>query len=209
MPVRKMLSQSQDTYPTGSFCPIVGQYAENKLCLHDILEGKCLFETERNSYDDSDFYMTYWDEETNAPASMMFGTTRGWSYPCLGGSYPDATDEVKEKYQSWLQALKEKQAQDKRNHRARILKEIRVTEAKVCSEYNVSRKALIRLRKAFGGFMVVGRNYDNYTNIISFITNRRIRNKFKLNMKTQVIEWMKSDNPQYDKPLSPKQLRWL
>lgn len=207
MPIRKMLSQTLDTYPTGAFCPIDSNL-ENKLCLYDAFVGKCLFETEVNGYDDSDFYMTVWNEETNSPDKIMFATTRMWSYPCFASS-PDATDEVKDKYQNWLQVREAKRAKEKRDQRAKILKEIRITEAKVCSEHNVSRKALIRLRKAFGGFMRVGSNYDTYTDIISFVTNRRIRNKFKLSMKTQVIEWMKSENPQYDKPLSPRQLQWL
>lgn len=209
MPVRTMLSQNQETYPTGAFCPIEGQYAENKLCLHDILHGKCLFETERNGYDDSDFFMTYWDEEKNAPARMMFGTTRGWSYPCLGGSCPDATDEIKEKYSQWQQNEEFKRDMARRNHRLELLSKTRSLEAKVCSDYNVSRKALIRLRKAFGGFVLVGSKYDTYGNILAFINNNRIRSKFKISIKTQVIEWLRLDNPKYDKPLSPKQLQWL
>lgn len=209
MPIRNMLSQNQDSYPTGAFCPIEGGYSENKLCFHDTHHGKCLFETERNGYDDSDFLMTIWDEEENSPRSIMFGTTRFWTYPTINGSFADATDEVKAKYQSWCEEREQERQQAVRNNRAEYLRKIRHTEAKVVSEYNVSPKVLIKLRKAFGGFMRVGAQYDTYGNIINFITNRRIRSKFKLSIKTQVIEWMQSDNPQYDKPLSPKQLQFI
>lgn len=63
--------------------------------------GLCISEREYNGYDDSDFYMTIWDEETQAPYEYMFATTRGWSYDRMGSS-PDATPEVMAAYEAWF-----------------------------------------------------------------------------------------------------------
>lgn len=70
--------------------------------------GVCLYEREYNGYDDSDFYMIFWNEEKQAPESYMFATTRGWCQPCFG-SRPDATPEVVAKYEAY-KAEQERQA---------------------------------------------------------------------------------------------------
>jgi hypothetical protein len=73
--------------------------------------GLCLFEREHNGYDDSDFYMTVWNPEKQAPESFCFASTRGWSYPCYG-SHPDATEDVKAAYDAYLR----QQEADAREH---------------------------------------------------------------------------------------------
>jgi len=55
--------------------------------------GLCLSDREMNGYNDSDWYMKIWNEETQTVEETCFASTRGWSYPCYGSS-PDATPEV-------------------------------------------------------------------------------------------------------------------
>ncbi len=82
-----------------------------ELWLYDTHVGICLFESERNGYNDSDFYMTFWDEETQQPKSYEFASTRGWCYPCLA-SAADATPEVVAKYDAWDKARRETARRD-------------------------------------------------------------------------------------------------
>lgn len=63
-------------------------------------EGFCISEREANRYDDSDFYMTIWDDAKGKAQEVMFATTRGWSYPAMA-SKPDASPEIHAKYQAW------------------------------------------------------------------------------------------------------------
>lgn len=56
-------------------------------------EGLCLRDTERNGYNDSDFYMEVWNPITREIDSVCFATTRGWTYPAYG-AFPDATEET-------------------------------------------------------------------------------------------------------------------
>lgn len=72
----------------------------DSMYLYDTHVGLCLQEREMNGSWDSDFYMLVWNEEKGEPVEIMFATTRGWSYPCLGSAV-DATPEVRAKYDAW------------------------------------------------------------------------------------------------------------
>ena len=61
--------------------------------------GLVLSLREANGRDDSDFYALVWNEEKGAPESIMYATTRGWTYP--NGASIDATEEVKAKYAAY------------------------------------------------------------------------------------------------------------
>lgn len=91
----------------GEYCPMPtpgGMNAERQGdTLFETYAGCCISEYERNGYDDSDFFMVVWDEETQATKSVMFATTRGWCYPCFG-SRPDATPEVMAKVEAYNEA---------------------------------------------------------------------------------------------------------
>jgi hypothetical protein len=65
--------------------------------------GLVLSMREANGYDDSDFYATFWNDEKGAPESIMYASTRGWTYP--NGASVDATDEVKAKYAAYSAKL--------------------------------------------------------------------------------------------------------
>jgi hypothetical protein len=76
------------------YTPIEWEYETHK--------GLCLREYERNGYHDSDFYMVVWNDEKNAPESIEFATTRAGCGAAFG-SHPDATPEVKAKYEAYQQ----------------------------------------------------------------------------------------------------------
>lgn len=75
--------------------------AQRRTFCFDTHVGFCLFETERNGYHDSDFYMTVWNEEKQGPETIQFATTRGGCGAAFS-SHPCATHEVKAKYEAWL-----------------------------------------------------------------------------------------------------------
>lgn len=85
-------------------------------CLDVTYEGAVLDMTERNGYDDSDFYAVVWDEAEGRVKSIQYATTRGWTY-CNGASI-DATPEVQEKAAAWYRA--ELIAREERNIRAEL-----------------------------------------------------------------------------------------
>ena len=65
--------------------------------LYDTYVGLCVAERERNYRDDSDFYMTVWDEETKSFKEIMFATTRAWTYPMMN-SCVDAPQSLIDEY---------------------------------------------------------------------------------------------------------------
>lgn len=208
MPIRHMASQNQESYETGAFSPLDGQINNNSLCLFDTHHGLCLSAREQNGYEDSDFFMTVWNEEKGEPEEIKYATTRGWTYPCFY-SHVDATDEVKAKYEAWKQEQEKKEAKRKRTERAKMLLKLRNMERKVVETHNVSSKTLISLRKEFGGIDATGKGCDDYSAIIAFATNKRIRNNFKLNIQQQIVSWMRGEGSNYPRPLSPRQMSFI
>lgn len=69
--------------------------------------GRVLATRERNGYDDSDFYATVWDDETNAPKSIMYASTAFWTYH--NSAKIDATPEIRAKYDALISALRAEQ----------------------------------------------------------------------------------------------------
>ena len=60
--------------------------------------GAVLHEREKNGYQDSDFYVTVWDDVTNGPLTFEYMSTR---YPGSGYARVDATPDVLRKYANW------------------------------------------------------------------------------------------------------------
>lgn len=89
------------------------------LWLYETHNGLCIHERERNGYNDSDFLMVVWNEEKNAPESIEFASTRGWSYPCFA-SRPDATPDIIAKFEAYNQAQEVKARQAHADAMARI-----------------------------------------------------------------------------------------
>lgn len=67
-----------------------------------VAEGLVLKEWEQNGYSDSDWYVTYWDEETGRPHTVEYATTRGGSVPA--SAKVDATPAVRFLADRWYAA---------------------------------------------------------------------------------------------------------
>jgi hypothetical protein len=63
-------------------------------------EGAVLQTWENNGYSDSDFIAAVWDEDSQTVKTVMYATTRGWTYH--NGAKVDATPEVLAKAGEWL-----------------------------------------------------------------------------------------------------------
>ena len=67
-------------------------------------EGCVVSMREMNGYDDSDFYATYYDAESNSFKETMYASTRGWTYP--NGASIDATPAVMAAYEAYKANLR-------------------------------------------------------------------------------------------------------
>jgi len=77
-------------------------YPGKGIYVQKIAEGAVVALREMNGYDDSDFYATYYDPESDSFKEIMYATTRGWTY--AAGAAIDATVEVAAKYEAYLDA---------------------------------------------------------------------------------------------------------
>lgn len=159
--------------------------------------GLCLSEREMNGYNDSDFFMTVWDEEKNEPREIMFATTRGWTYPSLGSSI-DATDEVKAKYNEWNAKRNAELTKKHRHNVALDLVAMRAEIRRVIGHGDAFVRAL-RLRRAIG---------DAQFNALLKFMGSRLKNEFRKSLQRQCRDWFDGKS-KYDKPLSPKQMQYV
>jgi hypothetical protein len=58
---------------------------------------------EYNGYDDSDFFASYWDAESESFKEVCYASTRGWTYPA--GASIDAPPEIIEKYRAYNEGI--------------------------------------------------------------------------------------------------------
>lgn len=158
--------------------------------------GLCLCEREANYYNDSDFYMTIWDEATDQPKEVMFATTRGWSYPALGSSV-DARPDIRAKYDAWLKARDEAKRAESRRSQARVKRANKALMSLAGQRHGIPYARMIRLRALPECDALVA------------LFGARIRSPFKKSLREQVIAWLNDDAPKYDHPLSKKQRSWL
>lgn len=158
--------------------------------------GLCIKDREYNGYHDSDFYMTVWDEEKNAPREICFASTRGWSYPAYG-SYVDATPEVMAKYEAYLAAKLEEARKDARKVKAQTILANRKIAKSAAAKWGFPYHRLISLRK-----------HEKYVAILGLF-NLRVRSSFKKSMRDQIVKWLNDPAPKYNFPLSKKQSQYL
>lgn len=79
------------------------EVAKTQIYLKEFAKGCVVSLREMNGYDDSDFYATYWDEESGTFKETCYASTRGWTYPC--GASIDASPELVEKYLEYREGL--------------------------------------------------------------------------------------------------------
>jgi hypothetical protein len=84
--------------------------------------GCVVKESEKNGRDDSDFFATFWDEESQSWKTEMFGTTRGWCYPVMGLTTVDATPEIRERYNAMQALMAKRNAAVRRVRQAQVNK---------------------------------------------------------------------------------------
>lgn len=183
------------TFHDGEYCPLPGTNGMNDArqgdTLYETHHGLCLYDYERNGYDDSDWYMVVWDPVASQPREIFFATTRGWSYPCYS-SKADATPEVRAAYQAYGNYQK---------RRAEIIR--RRAERKrmfeIARKSGLQRQQVERLRGSVG---------SAWSGIEKLIT-ANLRSGFRKSMRDQVIAWATAEQPQYRTPLSPRQMAYL
>lgn len=193
----KYVEWSQDNVIDGAYSNV----SDKDYFLYLTYEGKCLKNRERNGYHDSDFLMLVWDDEIEAPRWIEYASTRGWSYPAYG-SWVDATDDVKEKYEAWLVECAKKQVKYERKERAK--KALRVREAfkKITEDYNLTVAEAMKVRA------IRKKMTDEKFRGLMSLFSKRVRSSFKKSLRKQVIAWAREDNG-YETPLSKRQLEFL
>lgn len=167
--------------------------------LYESHNGYCLYDYERNSYDDSDWYMVVWNPVEKKPEHICFASTRGWTYPTYG-SRPDATPEVMAEYNAWKAESARIARQAKRNEQAREIRSFRSKVRELAKTYGFPAVRLLVKYKKW--------NTKDMEKIMGLFAPR-VRNTFKLNLREQVLNWLRDENPKYETPLSRKQMEWL
>lgn len=188
--------KQKDAYANGAYCSL-NHRESGILILWETYQGCCVSERERNGYDDSDFYMTVWDDELGKAYETMFATTRGWTYPAMG-SYVDATPEVIEKYDAWKKeeykkAVKERHKLGLKNRQEKLkvlVKAARKNDLKVSQVKKVA---------SLNDYMFEG--------CMKLLTSN-LRSDFRKSLKTQLIGWLNGES-EYSSPFSPRQAQYL
>ncbi len=192
--IRFTTDQNQATYPEGAHTVLDSW--DNKVVVWEEYVGKVISTYERNGYHDSDFYAVVWDDAAQQPKSIVFASTRGWSYPAYGSS-EDATPEVLAAYQAWDKKRNEEIRRDGRRRQAKALAKFR----KECQQAVPGRGyRLTALRKVY--------TTDNLDRVLHLFSPR-IRNAFKIKLREQVVAWANDPAPKYWSPLSLKQLAYI
>lgn len=161
---------------------------------YDTFTGLCLAEREHNTYHDSDFFMTVWDDAANAPREICFASTRGWTYPSMA-SRVDATPDIVAKWNAWKAAKAAEYKRQKRQAKAQELIALRAKLKKIAADNNVNYCRLLRLRhdECFAGYLKLFGN---------------VRSNFKLSLRNQLVAWLNGKS-QYASPLSYRQKQCL
>lgn len=100
MAIRMMTDESEKNLPNVEV--VTDHWSQKVLFMKTTHVGLVLDTGEHNYHDDSDFYAIVWNEVANEPVKIIYGTTRGWTYP--NGASVDATPEILQKHQTWKEA---------------------------------------------------------------------------------------------------------
>lgn len=167
--------------------------------------GCCLHTSENNGYHDSDFFMIWFDEENDTVRREMYDTTRcGWG-PSVD-SFVDATPEIREKYKDW----ERRQAIERhKRHRRDLAKNLMARRIEIHKAAKMNGIAASRLIKLYWKFEKKQNGWELFDRLMNLLTSTRIRSTFKLSLKAQIIKWAQDPAPQYDEPLSRRQLEFV
>lgn len=194
MSIFNMISNTATEFPEGAYCCLSWtEDAGMPIVLYESHKGVCLSESEQNGRDDSDFFMRVWNEEKQCVQSIMFATTRGWSYPCLA-SHVDATPEVCAKAEAWG-------AEQRRRQMIIGRWRVRKEANKEAKDLGISRAAYLRLKKAV--------HRDVFPLYVKLLKVKNFRSSFRENMAKQVRQWLADAESKYSRPLSLKQEQYI
>lgn len=173
---------------------------ENHVTIYLSHVGLCLADREYNGYDDSDWYMSVWDETTQSIKEVCFASTRGWSYPCYG-SKPDATPEVRALARAYLERKAATATKQRRQEQARALIALRNGYREVAAIAAAPVMRVRELRRVMGD--------DHYRACVTLLKTKKFRSKSREWMAGQIRAWLQNPAPQYPTPLSAKCRQWL
>jgi len=146
----------------------------------------CVGNYEENRYHDSYFHSVFWDDENKTLVTQMVGSTAFG-----GGSYgTELTNDqrVWEEVNAWREQKKAERRARRRNKKAKRLREAR----KILKDNGV--------HTAFSNSVPI----EDLEDVAALFSNR-VRNKFKLKMREQVLAW--TPDSKFKTPLSEKQMR--
>jgi hypothetical protein len=141
---------------------------------------------------DGYFYVIAWNNEKNGPEHVF---VRHAGYSSTHTYVIDATEEVVNKYNAYMQQLKYEA--DKREQKNRVMDKLenRKRWMKVSKELNIP-------------YPVVMKKLKNNKDIL-ILLETKVRSEFKMSLKNQVITWLNEASPKYNFPLSPRQLSFI
>ena len=199
--VKFTFNQNQDFYPEGAYCNISGAFPDGQvLALWEEHVGFCLSDREINSYHDSDFIMTVWDPVKKRAFDINYATTRAWCYPAFGSSV-DATPEVRAEYQANCKRMSEQRRLNSRkqgvqNRHAKVK-----TRVQVAKQSGLTYNQVKKIESAYSSSDVVESCFKLLTS--------KLRSKFRISLKEQLVAWAKGERGDYATPFSPKQLQYI
>jgi hypothetical protein len=206
MPIVHMISNRETVFPEGTICHV--EFRDGKVwnpwqnsdlardlptLTYQTHHGLCIAEYEQNGRDDSDFFMRVWNPVEKKIETLMFATTRGWSYPCFGSS-ADATPETMAAVNAHV--AYHTRRTDILNRRSRLHAGFRMAKA-----MGITVAQFNRLQDAYGSFI---RN-ENFDRLYKLLTTKKFRSGFRAKCATQIREWLTDANPKYRTPISPRQ----
>lgn len=196
-------------WPEGAHCPLPAYYSDNSpehrervgaIVLWDEHAGHCLHDYESNGYDDSDFYMIVWNSEKKAPETILFATTRAWSYPSFA-SRADATDEVRAQYEDWKREQAELTRIAHRVAKCRSLCEQRRKDRETAALMGCSTLRIRALRRLYSA--------EQFVALERLLRTKKFRSSFRAKLYAQVRDWLNAASPEYPTPLSRLQMDYV
>lgn len=190
-----------EPWPEGAYCPLRGEeHGAGHLVLWHTHAGLCLYDYERNGYDDSDFYMVVWNPEKGAPEEICFASTRGWSYPAYD-SKPDATPEVLVAYEAWKVRQAEQRERARRHAKATALREQHAAELTVCGLHGITLASLRRWKRT--------EHQDQWERAFKLLASTRLRSRFRISLRDRAVAWLKDAEAAYPSPYSRRQWEYV
>lgn len=189
-------------WPEGAYCPLSHKplAGGGRIVLWTTHHGLCLYDYERNGYDDSDFLMVVWNPQEQKPETIWFASTRGWSYPAYD-SKPDATPEVVAAYEAWKERKQQEAAKAKRHEKAKALLEQRAIERKVREQHGITWAAMQAWKKA--------ECPQRWGRVLALLASTRLRSKFRISLRDRAVQWLKDQDRQYNSPYSHRQWEYV